>query len=429
MRSQTHGGRTILSTLESIRDALRAYSFSTGVNAFLIDDEGNRVAQASPRPAAQEFCAHCAGTRAAACNRVWLYGSYQAERFGGKYVFFCPSGMTYWSAPLRRGADGQGALLGGPVMMVEPDEFMLDELLADTGIDDGTVPALKEKAKDIPVVSPETVRALSDLLGLLALQLSEPSQDPYEESRRDAEQQADISATVHQLKDRYYAEAVSPVYPMAKERELMRLITIGDRANAQKVLNELLGFTFFSSGRDLETVRSRMLELLVLLSRAAVEGGADVDEIFGLNHHYLDDIFKLKTIEQLTAWLSRILARFTDCVFNLADIRHRDIIYQSMNYVRTHYAGRISLEEVAAHVHLNPSYLSRIFKDEVKCNFVSYVNKVRVETAKKLLLDKDIPLPEVAGMVGFDEQSYFTKVFKKLTDVTPGKYRESMGRG
>jgi two-component system response regulator YesN len=135
----------------------------------------------------------------------------------------------------------------------------------------------------------------------------------------------------------------------------------------------------------------------------------------------------VKSVEELTVWLSKILARFTDCVFNLSEIRHKDVIFQAINYIRHHYTQHISLDEVAKHVHLNASYLSRVFKEEMQTNFVTYVNNLRVETGKKLLLDSSVPLLEVAGMVGFDEQSYFTKVFKKTTGITPGKFRESRG--
>lgn len=413
--------------LQSIREALRAYAYATGVGVFMIDNDGARVASASPFSDADDFCAWCKPSKNSACGRVWLYGSYQAERFGGKYVFFCPSGLTHWATPLVSGEERIGALLGGPVLMVDPEEFMLEDLLAERGFSPNQIAILRNKAKEIPVVSPDRVKALSDLLALLAQQLPNQHRDPYADVRKDIQVQSEISEFIHQFKAK--SDNGQQVYPLEKERELMRLITDGNKSAAQKVLNELLGFTFFSTGRDFETVRARTLELLVLLSRAALEGGADPDEIFGLNHHYLQDVFRFNSIEALTSWLSRIMVRFTDCVFNLADIRHKDIIFQAMNYIRANFTERISLEAVAEHVHLNASYLSRIFKDEVGSNFVTYVNKLRVDTAKKLLLDKDIPLPDVAGMVGFDEQSYFTKVFKKMAGVTPGKYRESMGRG
>ena len=89
---------------------------------------------------------------------------------------------------------------------------------------------------------------------------------------------------------------------------------------------------------------------------------------------------------------------------------------------------KITLEEVASYVYLSPSYFSKVFKDEMHCNFNSYLNRLRIEKSKQLLLSENVRLVEVSGLVGFEDQSYFSKVFKKLTGVSPGKFRESRGK-
>lgn len=130
----------------------------------------------------------------------------------------------------------------------------------------------------------------------------------------------------------------------------------------------------------------------------------------------------------MTLWLSKIMARFTDCVFNLADIRHKDTIYKAVDYIKRNFMETITLEDIAKYVYLNPSYFSKVFRNEMKCTFVSYVNKIRVSASKNLLLDASIPLTDVSILVGFEDQSYFTKVFKKATGMTPGRFRESRGQ-
>lgn len=122
------------------------------------------------------------------------------------------------------------------------------------------------------------------------------------------------------------------------------------------------------------------------------------------------------------------MIRFTDCVFNLKDIKHVDVIYKAVNYIKENHMNKITLEEVASHVYLSPSYFSKIFKDDMKCNFNTYVNQVRVERSKQLLLNEDINLVDISNMVGYEDQSYFSKVFKKMVGVTPGKYRSSRGQ-
>ena len=122
------------------------------------------------------------------------------------------------------------------------------------------------------------------------------------------------------------------------------------------------------------------------------------------------------------------MARFTDQVFNLTDVKHVDVIYRAVDHVRKNFDRRLTLEETASNVFLSPAYFSRIFKEETGDNFNLYVNRVRIEAAKKLLLNEKIPLVDISTMVGFEGQSYFSKVFKKMTGVTPGKFRESRGK-
>jgi YesN/AraC family two-component response regulator len=122
------------------------------------------------------------------------------------------------------------------------------------------------------------------------------------------------------------------------------------------------------------------------------------------------------------------MARFTDQVFNLTDVKHVDVIYRAIDFIRKNYEKRITLEDTASMVYLSPAYFSRVFKEEIGDTFNFYVNKIRIEAAKKLLLNEKIPLIDISSMVGFEGQSYFSKVFKKMTGVTPGKFRESRGK-
>jgi YesN/AraC family two-component response regulator len=87
---------------------------------------------------------------------------------------------------------------------------------------------------------------------------------------------------------------------------------------------------------------------------------------------------------------------------------------------------KISLMDVAEYVYISPAYLSKLFKEELKYNFNSYLNKVRVDMSKKMLKDYRISLINIALSCGFEDQSYYSKVFKRFTGISPGKYRESI---
>ena len=74
---------------------------------------------------------------------------------------------------------------------------------------------------------------------------------------------------------------------------------------------------------------------------------------------------------------------------------------------------------------MSRSYLSKLFKDETGYSLFSYINHVRIEKSKELLLNDTISLVDVAGLCGFEDQSYFTKVFKKETGISPKRFRDN----
>jgi len=416
--------------LDNAKKIVDDYSNSVGVGCIIIDTHSQLLYETSIVNIACKFCHKIQGelNKSQSCLNAHLYGSYQAERFGGKYVFFCPFGLTHWASPIINKGIMKGAIIAGPVQMMEPEDFLLEDILRKNNIDEKYLDEFNQYIKKLPIIKPERVNSLSELLFIVAAHISDIQPSKYLEEREFHEHQSDISEYLHYIKTMGGDDKSINSYPLEKEKELISLITIGDKAGSQKVLNEIFGHIFFSTGGNFEVIKARVLELIVLLSRAALEGGADVEQIFGLNYRYLSEINGFKSVEELTFWLSKIMARFTDCVFNLTDVKHVDVIFRAINFVKQNYMKKITLEEVANHVYLSPSYFSKIFKEEMKSNFNTYLNHIRIEMSKKLLMDDSIDLVDVSNLVGYEDQSYFSKVFKKITGVSPGKYREARGK-
>ncbi len=411
--------------------AIEHYNRATGVGISIIDTDGGFLHSIGYSGEACKFCNKVRKLLNAQddyCARVHLYGGYQAERFGGKYIFFCPMGLVHWASPIASGGIVRGYLISGPALMVDPDDFLIDDLLLKNHIKKENLDKLRQNLEYVQVIPPDRVTSLSEILFMVAAHISDAEYLQYLEQAELHYHQSDISQYIHGIKTMAGNEPDTAGYPFEKEKELLSCIALGDKKGAQTILNEVLGHIFFSTGGDFETIKARVLELIVLLSRAAMEGGADVEQIFGLNYKYLNTIHGFKTVEELTYWLSKIMVRFTDCVFNFKDIKHVDVIYKAVNYIKENYMKKITLEEVASHVYLSPSYFSKVFKDDMKCNFNTYVNQIRVERSKQLLLNENINLIDISNMVGFEDQSYFSKVFKKFVGVTPGKFRDSRGK-
>ncbi|MNG11488.1 Xylose operon regulatory protein [compost metagenome] len=93
-------------------------------------------------------------------------------------------------------------------------------------------------------------------------------------------------------------------------------------------------------------------------------------------------------------------------------------VNQAINYIRNHYAENISLELVAKSIGITPSYLGRLFKDEVAQSFTEFVNQYRVSMSKQLF-EQGMSIKHIYESVGFSSYNYFFKVFKDIEGVTP----------
>jgi len=96
-----------------------------------------------------------------------------------------------------------------------------------------------------------------------------------------------------------------------------------------------------------------------------------------------------------------------------------------LHYIDNHLADNIAIKELAAEAFLHPNYFIRLFKTSMGLSTINYINKKRMEKAKKLLSTMDTTISDIARQTGFYNISYFSKMFKKYTGLTPSEYRNS----
>ncbi|WP_248926889.1 response regulator transcription factor [Paenibacillus hamazuiensis] len=99
-------------------------------------------------------------------------------------------------------------------------------------------------------------------------------------------------------------------------------------------------------------------------------------------------------------------------------------VEQVVRLIKERMPGEITLQEAAAHVHLNASYLSQLFKLQMKTNFVDYVLTLRMEEAKRLLAKTSLRISEIAERLGYTDVSYFSNTYKRTMGQTPSEYRK-----
>ena len=368
------------------------------------------------------------------CLGAHVYAGEQSERFGGKYIYFCPAGFVFIVCPLvikaRNGDEDTLYLAAGPISPVDGDDFDADELVGALALDMTAAEILKV-AEKVPVVPSDLITHIANLLYICSRHLSENESAKLKAIKNSEiyEQQKQIGEYIQNAKAALIKESQGYIsYPYDKEKQLTYAIISSDLANSRKYLNEILGHIFFSSANNLEVIKVRAMELSVMISRAALDGGADQTKIFDINIKFLGEFFNYETIEEVCWALTDILRKFTKETFEFSNVKHVDLMSKAVSYVKTNYMRKLTLNEVADYVFLSPSYFSKIFKEEMNYYFNDYLSHVRVEKSKALLLTERISLVDIAANVGFYDQSYFNKVFKKITGVTPKKFRECNGK-
>lgn len=123
-----------------------------------------------------------------------------------------------------------------------------------------------------------------------------------------------------------------------------------------------------------------------------------------------------------------IIEKVVDNKLVLANSQHptdRVPIREAVDYINNHLKNELTQKEVAEHVHLNPSYLSVLFKEHVKLTFSEYVTRRRIQRAKELLISTSLPINEIAEESGYKTAKYFIKIFRDLEGMTPSAYRKN----
>lgn len=151
----------------------------------------------------------------------------------------------------------------------------------------------------------------------------------------------------------------------------------------------------------------------------------DVAVLDEAKYAYFKAIDEARHVSDITSLLEEFRHQAEECVQAAQNALHtgNPSMKLLLDYIEEHYTEPISLTEMARHFHFNPSYLSSFFAAHHHEGFKEHLNRVRIDKAADLLRQGDIPISEISSRVGYGDHSYFCKVFKKSTGLSPTQYR------
>ena len=209
----------------------------------------------------------------------------------------------------------------------------------------------------------------------------------------------------------------------SEENELVNLIKSGNVQETKKLIQNI----FMKFGLDkmytIEYIQRICNEFIYTATRAIYELGENIDDFVNNRSKILNKINYTESIFELQEQLENILLAAAQYFSSKYTQKNNKVINDIKKIISKRYMEDININKIAESVYLSPNYISLIFKQETGETIIDFLTKTRMDEAKVLLKETDFKVLDISEMVGFQDASYFSKVFKKYAGIHPQKYR------
>ncbi|SCM78748.1 Transcriptional regulator, AraC family [uncultured Sporomusa sp.] len=414
--------------LQYLQEILENFSKATGLHVAIVNKNGESFGLFDT----VERCAFCRYIRSkpsgvAKCRASYKQATQEASKWEEPYFFRCRAGMVIWAVPISLRGISLGSIICSQVLLWKPDKFFYQEL-RELNPEVNDFAEMERLAGQLDVIAPARFQAAADVLYVTVNQLMKRDllvlekvetykiQQRIRKELEDRKRRQDPAAR----QENDYAAYLQ------RERSFLRYIRLGDKAMAEKNLHTLLTQLFVKTTGELAIIKLRISELATMVSRAAVEGGAEAETVMVLLDTFNEKINECQRMEEFFFHMKNLVMVFLNRSAPLEDKRHNGLVGEARSFILEHYSQSIKIDDVAAQLFISPSHLSRLFRQELNCTVNDYITRVRVEQAVELMKKPELSVAQVSQAVGFQSQSYFAKVFAKYIGVAPLVYRNSL---
>lgn len=332
------------------------------------------------------------------CMKNHAHAISEALRWGEATIGYCVGGKLIWAVPVMNNMIVEGGIIA-----------CANEKQVFTKTESGAFIDFRKACSDL--------RKLLEKYNITNTAALELSRQKYESEQRRA-------YAIHDYKTAGHGGDIREIY-LREETELFSAIRCGDKSNARKVLNRILISVYAHAGNKLDIIKSIFMELFVSMCRTAIESGGDTKSLLAANFKVMNTLSGINDDESLTLWLIETFEKIFDSIQQIEKNQNKGAIFTAINYMQEHCTEQITREDAARTAYLSPQYFSTLLRKESGSTFTELLNKMRIEKAEYMLIHTSQPLSIIALEAGFQDQSYFTKIFKKYRHVTPLTYRKN----
>lgn len=213
-----------------------------------------------------------------------------------------------------------------------------------------------------------------------------------------------------------------------QENAIIRAIRAGNEADALEQSGKLISMLPQRMTNALRDMKDYSITLNTLLRKGTEQAGVHPIHIDSLSNGHVKQIEQLTNVEQCRLFQRKMIRGYCRLVkeYNLQD--YALPIRKAITYISTDLTADLSLKSLAEQLNVNASYLSSLFKKEMGIPLTEYVNTCRITHAQILLLSTDLPTKSIALRCGISDMYYFSRMFKRITGVTPKVYRDKASK-
>ncbi len=410
--------------LRRLHTSLGSFSEITGIPVTVYDEKGNIGREFHDE---DKLCSRLSvySLRNGGCRKMLLFAGEFSSHLGEPYIFLCKAGFSNISVPIIISGEFRGFAVAGPFIMKKLRPNTIRNMLNMNRLDENEKSMITAFAENMPIYSSSQITDLSVLLYNCVLSSMTPPSD-YVLLNKKSEEQRTISSKIRSAKNEALLDSG---FNKATEAELVKYILNNDIDKAETMIRRILdNFSVISVGNLDDTKTLSLWATATVVRSLSNELSTKYGEDLDVDIDIINRITEADTLADLSEAFMFIINHVSSTLVSSLYTGSSLLISSSLKYIKSHFAEKISLADMCSELHVNPTYFSYLFSKEMGQSFVDYITEVRLSKAEELLISTELSILDVSALSGFENQSYFSKVFKARNGVTPREYRKSAGK-
>ena len=407
---------------ENLEASVNAFSRITGVPVTYYDNSGAILKEYSPeRKICGKFKIYSRSN--SKCRSLLNFAGSFSSGLGEPYIFFCRAGLSNMAFPLIENGAVTGYFIAGPFVMKKLRSSSISNFLQMNSINDDELKDIMDFAGTMPVFTIEEISSLSILFYNSVVHATGSSAD-YQNAKKNFSDQITLGGMIRQSKK----DRLSSAFPAEMTDELINSIIGGRTIQAEKISSRILERLYVICLGDLDEIKTMTLWITAtIIKNFSGEERFNFGEFAEMDMDIINKINEAATTDELSETFRNLIKRISADLVSSVYPGVSPLIARSLRYIKSNYTRKIKLADISSELHVNPSYFSALFSQEMGRPFTDYILELRISKAKDLLRNTNMDILDVSEAAGFENQSYFTKIFRKRTGLTPRQYRQDNG--